>query len=228
MSPLERKPHSRLIPISEACRMLGVSEATLRQWTDERKLKAFVTPGGHRRYDETELKSLLAGERHFHGIKDLVSQIESAPLRQREIAHQFFPATAWYDRLDQQSTARLRELGNRLVGVIVHYVSRPTQQSQAIDQARQVGREFGALLESSGLSLTDSLEAFLLHRTPVLDAATALMRDHEPLNKRAADAIQQVTYLVDQVLLALVQAHQEASRARPAQATPAETNPKEL
>lgn len=213
MPPVDPK-QTRLLPISQACRMLGVSEATLRQWTDERKLKAFVTPGGHRRYDETDLKSLLTGQRHVHGIKDLVDRIESAPVKQREIAHQHFPATAWFDKLDEESTVRLRGLGSHLVGVIVLYVSRPSHQGPALEQARQLGRDFGVLLESHGLSLTESLEAFILHRTPVLDAAAALMRDKEPMNRRAANAIQQMTYLVDQVLLAVVQAHQNASLAR--------------
>ncbi len=43
-----------LLSISEASRMLGIREATLRQWTDAGKIRAFVTPGGHRRYSKNE------------------------------------------------------------------------------------------------------------------------------------------------------------------------------
>ena len=41
--------------VSEAARYLGVSEPTLRKWTDEGMVSAFRTPGGHRRYREEEL-----------------------------------------------------------------------------------------------------------------------------------------------------------------------------
>ena len=44
-----------LLSISEASQLLGFSEAALRQWTDEGKIKAFITPGGHRRYVRAEL-----------------------------------------------------------------------------------------------------------------------------------------------------------------------------
>ena len=48
-----------LLSISEASQLLGVSEGALRQWTDEGKIKAFITPGGHRRYARAELKKLM-------------------------------------------------------------------------------------------------------------------------------------------------------------------------
>lgn len=38
------------LTVGEACRYLGVSQPTLRKWTDEGRIAAFRTPGGHRRY----------------------------------------------------------------------------------------------------------------------------------------------------------------------------------
>src|SRR5581483_2188041 len=56
-------PAVRRVGIGRACEILGVNPATLRQWTDEGKVSAYVTPGGHRRYDE---RRLLEGEAWFH------------------------------------------------------------------------------------------------------------------------------------------------------------------
>ena len=63
--------------ISEASRILGVSEAALRQWTDEGKIKAFITPGGHRRYSQVDLKKFMTSHPRILRIKDLVSEISS-------------------------------------------------------------------------------------------------------------------------------------------------------
>ena len=38
------------LTLREASHFLGVSEPTLRRWTDEGLVEAFRTPGGHRRY----------------------------------------------------------------------------------------------------------------------------------------------------------------------------------
>ena len=54
---MDQKP---LLSISEASQLLGVSDGALRQWTDEGRIKAFITPGGHRRYDRVELKKFIS------------------------------------------------------------------------------------------------------------------------------------------------------------------------
>ena len=46
------------VSISEAARILGVTQGTLRRWDTEGKLKAERTPSGHRRYDLNTLKRL--------------------------------------------------------------------------------------------------------------------------------------------------------------------------
>ena len=49
----------RLIPISDASDLLGVSITTLRRWEVEGKLVPERTPAGHRRYDLSKLKPEL-------------------------------------------------------------------------------------------------------------------------------------------------------------------------
>jgi predicted site-specific integrase-resolvase len=46
----------RLIPISKAAKILGVSEITLRRWDNEGRLVSIKTEGGHRRYDLSKIK----------------------------------------------------------------------------------------------------------------------------------------------------------------------------
>lgn len=49
------------LTVGEAARYLGVSEPTLRKWTDAGTIVAFRTPGGHRRYRLETLRSFQEG-----------------------------------------------------------------------------------------------------------------------------------------------------------------------
>jgi len=43
----------------QVAKLLNVWPETLRRWEKERKLKPLRTPGGHRRYKESQIKKLL-------------------------------------------------------------------------------------------------------------------------------------------------------------------------
>ena len=46
----------KLVSISKAAKILGVSEVTLRRWDEEGRLVAIKTEGGHRRYDISKIR----------------------------------------------------------------------------------------------------------------------------------------------------------------------------
>jgi excisionase family DNA binding protein len=46
----------KLVSISKAARLLGVSETTLRRWDKEGRLPSIKTEGGHRRYDISKIR----------------------------------------------------------------------------------------------------------------------------------------------------------------------------
>lgn len=202
--------------MSQACSIIGVSEAALRQWTDEGKIKAFITPGGHRRYQESELKLFLRQQRHVQGLKDLGERLESVVPKERQIAHEYMQMARWYSQLGEDARMRLRERGRRLVSTLVRFVNRPSIRDQAIEECRSIGREYGEDLAKSGLSLTDALEAFIAHRNPVSEAVIGLLSNNSPINKPALAAIPQINRAFDEMLLALVEAHRTSSQSNPA------------
>ena len=189
--------------------MLGVSEPTLRQWTDEGKIRAFITPGGHRRYNKAELRSFTGKQQRVHGIKDLVTRIEDTPPLHRELAHTHFAATSWYNKLDAESQRHLAESGRQLLHLVTRYITEPLKQKEVEELARGIGSDFGEQVAKLGLSLTESLEAFILHRNPVINAATDLMKRRESLNERAVEALPLVTHIMDETLISLVAAYQQ-------------------
>ncbi|MDQ2984912.1 MAG: response regulator [Actinomycetota bacterium] len=47
------------VTLGQAAKYLGVAQSTIRKWSDEGRVPAFYTPGGHRRYRRRDLDSFL-------------------------------------------------------------------------------------------------------------------------------------------------------------------------
>jgi excisionase family DNA binding protein len=198
-----------LVGISEACQILRVSETSLRQWTDEGKIKAFVTPGGHRRYLVADLKKFMGSSHKAIGIKDLAAEIEDTSHLHREIGLRFLTGTSWYGRLTKESEENLADLGRRLLNSIIRYITAPSKREGTLKEVRDIGNGLGLALAKLGLPLTDSVEAFITHRDPILNVATSLMKKREAFSGRVVDAIPLVAHIMDEALVSLVAAHQQ-------------------
>ncbi len=198
-----------LISIGEASQILGISEATLRQWTDEDKIGAFITPGGHRRYSRVGLRQFMGSRHRVHGIRDLVAALEDTASHHPKIVGANFSSPSWYGRLSKESRERLAQYGRRLLNLVIRYITEPRKREETIKQAHNIGGNFGKELAEQGLLLTDAIEAFTLHQSPVVNAVTHLLKRREALNERTAEAIPLVTHIMDEVLVSMVAAHQD-------------------
>ena len=198
-----------LVSISEASQMLGVSEASLRQWTDEGKIKAFITPGGHRRYLRAELKKFMGSHPKMLGIRDLALELQETTVLHRQIAQESLKNAAWLDQLNDEEKGHLANLGRQLLNMIIKYITEPSHREEMIQLIRNVGHDHGEMLAKMDLPLIDSVEAFLLHRNPIMNAATHLMRKREAFTGRVVKAIPLVAYVMDEAMVALVAAHQQ-------------------
>ena len=56
---MKSKSRPKLYPVRHACKVLGVSYPTLKQWIYKGKIKTVKTQGGHHRIPETEIDRLL-------------------------------------------------------------------------------------------------------------------------------------------------------------------------
>jgi excisionase family DNA binding protein len=54
-----RGGESEWLTLGQAARFLGVAQSTIRKWSDQGRVPAFYTPGGHRRYRRSDLERFL-------------------------------------------------------------------------------------------------------------------------------------------------------------------------
>jgi molybdopterin-binding protein len=56
---MRHESRAKLYPVSHACKVLGISYPTLKQWIYKGKIKTVKTQGGHHRIPESEIDRLL-------------------------------------------------------------------------------------------------------------------------------------------------------------------------
>jgi hypothetical protein len=210
------------LPIRRAADQLGVSVATLRLWTGAGKVRAVVTPGGHRRYAEAELRRVLAdgsGGSWEAAAAELVKVLRA---RYSELARGEVQRQRWFASFDATARARVHALGEALLGQVARLLAAPGPRERAslTPEARRIGAQYGREVARLGLTASDALEAFLFFRTPILESVNATVRAHPGLALPAGEALAAVTDLMDSVLLALTRSYERSRQRQTSAQTP--------
>ncbi len=204
------------VGISAASRLLGISETTLRRWTDEGRIRVFVTPGGHRRYSANELRQFAQAHRAIDSTASVARQLQDTVPVHRTTARADIDSAIPISQMPREAQAHLARSGRQLLDLVVRYVTQPAKRQETINCAREIGHEHGTILAAQGFSLVDSLEAFVKHRTLLVEAAAQAGRSGQVPGRRAVAAVALVTRVLDEALVALVAAHQEYRPVDPA------------
>jgi excisionase family DNA binding protein len=197
------------VSLRRACEILGADESTLRRWADAGRLRVYRTPGGHRRFSLSDLESMVSGEGLHRGAEEVgrlaVAKIRRQLQRARQDDH------GWYGSLSDDSRQRLRDLGRRVVEMAGEYMDKGTHRSSLLDEALQVGGEYGRVLIDAGLPLPSAVGAYIGFRKTIDETTSqAALRESMPLDEALA-ASGQVHALGDQVLLGMTAAYEMLS-----------------
>ncbi len=200
---------TRWITLGQACKLLGVNESTLRRWADAGHVRSFRTPGGHRRFSEEDLRALVAG-RGGAGGEPYTSLGQLALSRIRRRLQRGRTRAPWYSGMSEEERERMRPLGRRLVDLVSEYMTKGARRSQLIDEAREIGHEYGKELVGDRLSIRDAVEAFAFFRKGLDDAAMELAQKNDLSAEEAVEVWELLSNLADQVLLAIAEAYEQA------------------
>ncbi len=198
----------RWLSLGQACRVLGVDESTLRRWADSGHVRAFRTPGGHRRFAESEIQAFLSGRGHdgqrYRELGDLAVSRIRRQLHRRPVRE-----ASWYTTVDETGRERLRPLGRRVAALAAEYLGRRSRRAGLLEDARGLGHEYGRELAASGLPLAQAVEAFIFFRRSLDNATKQASQRHGLSASDALGACEQVIALADQVLVGLTQAYEK-------------------
>ncbi len=195
--------------LGEASRILGVSAATIRRWSDAGRLHAFTTPGGHRRFSRSALELLLPTDRERRPA------LAVAGLTNDRLARAYRRTTAqtaeggWIAALDPTDRLAFRELGRRLaIALIAHLdAGDPETRAHELSEATAVAVEYGRRGAELGLSMSDAVEGFLAFRRPFLAEAAAVARQRGFDAAEVAGLHDDADRALDRLLVATMSGH---------------------
>lgn len=212
MRLVEVPDRARWVGIAEASQLLGVHPSTLRQWTAQGRLPAFLTPGGHRRYRDVDLQAFRVRVPRGGLRRTLATAILTVQPRCGLSGPAPGRAYDWLGQCDEPSRRRPRLLGGALARLLARYVTAEDDEAErCLHQAIDHAAEYGELALELGLSPADAVEAFTVCRLPIVEAAEAWAGQATPGDPEALEALARVSRFFDATLLSMVQALERTS-----------------
>lgn len=195
------------VSVSKACQLLGVNVSTLRQWTAQGRVRAFLTPGGHRRYREVDLRAFQVSVPQSSLRRSLAAAILTMQPRCGFSGSAARTAPAWLAVCDEATRLRPRLLGGALARLLARYVAgEDTEAERCLEHARADAAEYGALAAQLGLTPAMAVEAFTVCRAPILETAQQWATETFSHGSAAASELARVTRFFDEALLSMLAA----------------------
>ncbi len=183
--------------------MLGINEATLRQWADQGLVHAFRTPGGHRRFSAEDIHALIeTGVETTPPIRlgGAVHVLPGVRRRLRGSARNRPPA--WMAVFDEEGHQRMRALGREFLELCLGSMDQP-DKGEAASAASKLGSVYGEELAGRGIFLNDALQAFLFFRNATLAGIKPALLKWATQPEDVWSALERLTRLTDKVLLSM-------------------------
>jgi excisionase family DNA binding protein len=208
-------PSGEWLSLGPAARLVGVDPDTLRRWADDGRVAAYLTPGGHRRFERRALDRFVAARR-AGGPRPLASLgATSERLTQAYRRSYARPATPAHPMPDVGEPDReaFRRDGRELVEALLAYLDADGHPARAAAEgdAGRLTDHLATRLAGGGTSLTESVALFVAARRPFLAELGAIARKRRLDSTRLSSLYDEASGLLDRLLLRFVRAHQEAA-----------------
>jgi len=196
------------LSLQGASRMLGVHPSTLRQWADAGKIHTVRTPGGHRRFAESDVRALLEPEAvEPSSIQMLVQGIVGQS--RMDIGGGKLDEQPWYRRFDETGKAEYRELSSKLLALLVQYLTQPAERPALLEEARVYGRNLAERAMVGRLALVEAVSAALYLQDFLMDGIIQMSRTSgHGLTFDLITVYPYINLIVKEELLAVIQVYE--------------------
>ncbi|MBI3537584.1 MAG: MerR family DNA-binding transcriptional regulator [Chloroflexi bacterium] len=205
---MKTNPTAFWLGLKEASKQLGVSPATLRHWSNQGRIRAIRTPGGHRRFSTTEMKQATSSPQH--NAKSAERFVHTVVGRTHlEIADGRLKKEIWYRHLNPALIEKHRDLGRRFMQLILQVLRDQEKESRYLHRAQSLGREYGKIGKQAKLSVTDALRAFLFFRDYIFEELIENRSAQMESDSDTLKSYQPLNHLANEMLIAMVETYRE-------------------
>lgn len=204
--------------IHEASALVGVSSATLRRWSDAGDIKAFTTPGGHRRFSRAAVIGLLPADRrgrpNLERLGETPERMARAYRRDLQGTARLAPLIRQFGDEDREP---LREHGRRIATALLGFLDAPSAEAReaSIAMAETGAAECGRIAGRRGLAMRETVEAFLRFRMPFIHELAGVARRRGLDTPATTDLLETATEAFDRLLIAAMCGHEATARIEP-------------
>ncbi len=198
------------LELSAAADYLGIHFTTLRRWADDGRVPCIRTPGRRRRFKKVELDAFVAGLRQGGSTALAALQKLEGPVTVHPAGQSGVRDEPWYSRLDDAQRRAMRAEGQQLMAVLMQYAIRSNGGEAFLDEGRRLAVHYGDVCFSVGLSLVETVRAFILVRRSITDSVYEAGALAGPPDAETWRLYDRMNYFLDMMLLAMLQAYEGA------------------
>lgn len=200
---------STWVGLTEAAKRLSIHPTTLRRWADAGEIPTLLTPGGHRRFALADLEH-FAQDRHrlktIGGLEQVWVEQALTQTRQALAQHQ---TERWLTSFTEAQREQKRQLGHRLMGLLLRFVALADGGEEQLAQAQALGREHAEHSLQCGLPLVAAMQALMFFRDTLIEAAIHLPETAHLRPEANLHLLRRINTLLNAVQLAVAEVYDQ-------------------
>lgn len=195
--------------------MIGVHVGTIRRWTQDGRLEEIRTAGGHRRIPRAAAERLLRERGTAAATVEApdLSLAESTWGRHALVHTQYelqvHHADSWMQRFDESARARSREMGQRLMGLLLQHVAGSPDEAALWAEVRDLARTYAFQMQQQQLSLTEALKATLFFRDVLTESTVYYPHLHTSDGGPQVALMRKVSQFMNEIQLAITEVYEQ-------------------
>lgn len=197
------------VSLRRAADILGVHPATVRNWADKGDLPSRRTPGGHRRFNKSDLLSYAQTQGELQPI-ELQVIIQNALGRARmQIGDDDMSKLPWYAHMSDATRNEMRVQGRRVLDAIRQYLAAGASDEDLVN-AIKIGKDYAAALSSDGVTLPQAARGFFFFSDFIINSILTWSELSQPRNSSEwANLLRQVNAFIHAMFLSIIEYYEE-------------------
>jgi excisionase family DNA binding protein len=218
-----------LLNIAEAASLLGLHPSTLRRWADTGKIPHQLTKSGRRRFERAAIEQAQA-EMQAITSRNPAQALETKADDLARVHTQDLSAwqPGWLARLSGEQILIFRYSGQRLLGLLMQYISHSETSHTYLDEAKRIAAEYGGIFCKVGLSPAQAAEAFLYFRRSILASVQATASIGGRSDPEGQVVSLRTSDFFDAMLVALIESYAQSKTTENPPAPPLKRGAKSL